>query len=275
MPKELFEEIHSLMLKHRFKPNFDYSQNFMIDSKLLELIVFHANLKKTDVVLEIGPGVGFLTELLVKKCLVKAIEADPRMISILNERINSKNLELIEDDFLSSDLPQFNKVVSLPPYSISSKIISKILLTGFESAYLVFQKEFVAKLTAIPGFNEYCATTVVVNYYCEPKIIIENIKPDSFFPKPKSFSSFLELKNCKRFGKVKNEKLFGEFLNCIFRYKNKNLRNALTNSYQILSKKIALDKTEFVKKIDSLEIAGEKINLIETKDYVELFNELF
>ena len=275
MQQNLFQELQELMIRHKFRPEKDYSQNFMVDSELLELIIFHAKLKKSDVVLEIGPGVGFLTQELVKKCRVVAVEADPRMAEILKERVQSKNLCLVEGDFLKAELPKFSKVVSLPPYSISSEIIYRLLSYGFDSACLVFQKEFAEKLAAFPGLFDYGPITVMTNYYCDTKILIESITPNSFFPKPKSFSSLIELKCRKRFGIVADERLFAKFIGSIFRYRNKNLRNAMLNSYCSLEKEIKFPEEEFRKKVELLKLKDEKVYLIEVRDYVKIFNELF
>ncbi len=275
MVTDLFKELQQLMIKERFLPSKNFSQNFMVNQEIIDLIVFHAKLKKTDVVLEIGPGVGFLTQVLVKKCKVVAVEADQKMSEILSNRIKNSNLSLIEGDFLKLDLPEFNKVVSLPPYSISSPLMHRLLLLGFDSAYLVFQKEFTEKLVAEPGFYEYGAISVITQYYCKPKILIEQVKSSYFYPKPKSISSLVELKYKKRFGEVRNEELFVKFISTIFRYKKKNLRNAVINSYNLLQKDLKSTKEKFASKVDSLELAGEKVNLIEVEEFVEIFNELF
>ncbi len=275
MTSELFKELQQLMIKERFLPSKNFSQNFMVNKEIIDLIIFHSKPGKTDVVLEIGPGVGFLTQELVKKCRVIAVEADEKMSRILSSRIKSRNLFLVEGDFLKLDLPKFNKVVSLPPYSISSPLMNRLLSTGFDSAYLVFQKEFVEKLIAEPGFYEYGAISVITQYYCDSKILIGQIKSSYFYPKPKSISSLIELKYKKRFGEVNNEKLFIKFINTIFRYKKKNLRNAILNSYDILQPDIKVSKEKFASKVDSLDLAEEKVNLIEVEEYVGIFNKLF
>lgn len=275
MATDFFQELQQLMIKYKFRPDKDYSQNFMVDNNILELIIFHAKLKKNDKVLEIGPGVGFLTQELVKKCKVVAVEADEKMASILAERVHSDNLQIVNGDFLKAHLPEFNKVVCLPPYSISSDIIYSLLSKKFDSAYIVFQKEFAEKLAAFPGLFDYSPITVITNYYCDTRILIESITPNSFFPKPKSFSSLIELRQKKRFGTASNEKLFIKFIQSIFRYRNKNLRNALINSYEPLKNEVALTKDEFISKAELLKLKEEKVYLIEVKDYVKIFNSLF
>jgi 16S rRNA (adenine1518-N6/adenine1519-N6)-dimethyltransferase len=273
--EELFQELQSLMVRHRFMPDKSYSQNFIVDKDLIESILFHARLKKGDTVLEIGPGVGFLTQELVKKCKVIVVEADPKMAAILRERVKDADLSIIEGDFLTVKLPEFNRVVSLPPYSISTRLVGRLLEAGFESAYLVFQKEFAEKLRAEPGFPDYCALSVITRYYCRARVLIEQIKPSSFYPKPKSFSSLVELKYSRPFGKVGDEELFNSFINMIFRYRNKNLRNAVMNSARYMAEHSSLSEQDLAKRVDALKLKDEKVGLIEVADYIKIFSSLF
>lgn len=275
MQSNLFQDLQGLMVSRRFVPSRDYSQNFMVDGELIERIVSCARLKKTDVVLEIGPGVGFLTQELVKKCRVVAVEADHKMASILRDRVKSANLEIIEGDFLSISLPSFNKVVSLPPYSISTQIMNRLLFTDFGEAHLVFQKEFVEKLVAEPGFPDYSMISAATQYFCDAKVIIDRVMPDSFYPKPKSFSSLIGLKCRKRFGEAINEPIFIDFLSAIFRYRNKNLANAISNAVPFLKKNLPCSEDEFSERVSSLRLAREKVCLIGVRDYVKIFNVLF
>lgn len=271
---DLFTELNNLMIKYSFKPNKKMAQNFIIDKELIDLIVFHADLSPKDVVLEIGPGTGFLTREIQKKCSVVAVELDSTLCELLRNELEKKNLTVIEGDFLSVELPKYNKIVALPPYTISSNTVYKIIEREFDLAVLVFQKEFVGKLVAEPGFMEYGCISVLMQYYCEPKILIETISSNSFYPKPNSLSSLIKLKYNKRFGEVKNEKEFKLFLKSIFRFKKKNLSNAMLKAFPFFERELKINERKFKNKVNKLELKGEKVNLLSVKDFIDLFNNI-
>jgi 16S rRNA A1518/A1519 N6-dimethyltransferase RsmA/KsgA/DIM1 with predicted DNA glycosylase/AP lyase activity len=153
----LFEELQDLMLKYRFRPDKQLSQFFCINEALLQYLVNSAKLKKGDVVLEIGPGTGFLTKRLIARAKevgakVVAFEVDPIMLDLLNaelkEDISSGLLNLVNGNVLEQDFEalKINKVVSLPPYHISSDLLTKIGLTnGLERVILVLDRGFTEK----------------------------------------------------------------------------------------------------------------------------------
>lgn len=270
----LFQELNNLMVEHYFKPNRKLSQNFLINEKIIEKMIELAELNDKDIVLEIGAGTGFVTRELLKKAKkVIAIEFDEALIPIL-EKLPQAKLEIINENFLTLSLPKFNKIVCSPPYGNSAEIMEKILFSEFETAVVLFQKEFIEKLLAFPGFAEFNDLSVLTQYFCEAKSVL-TVSPASFFPTPNAFSSILVLKRKKVFGTAKNEKLFYFFLKTIFRYKNKNLENALINAIPFISKQTKIDKKSFEEKIHSIKLKGEKVAQIDCKDFVKTFNELF
>lgn len=271
---DLFAELNQLMVKYRFKPNKKLAQNFVIDKNLIDLMLFHSELKASDTVLEIGAGAGFLTRELEKKCKVIGVEIDDNLSELLERELSKKNLILIHEDFLKARLPKFNKIVALPPYTISSRTIYKLLEKKFDLALLVFQKEFCDKLTAEPGFMEYGAISVLTQYYSEPKILIRNISPTSFYPKPNRFSSLIKLIYKKRFGIAKNEPLFALFIKSIFRFRNKNLSNALLKAFSFIKGGLKINEKEFKEKVNKLELKEEKLNLLSVEKLVAVFNQL-
>ncbi|MBU0662787.1 ribosomal RNA small subunit methyltransferase A, partial [Candidatus Micrarchaeota archaeon] len=274
MPGDLFTALNSQMVRHRFRANPKFGQNFVVDPELIVRAISAAELKKTDSVLEIGAGSGFLTRALLEHAKVTAVETDKTLCELLQEDLGkNKKFKLICGDFIRAKLPKFTKVVSFPPYTISSGIIYKLIEHDFKLAVLVFQREFAQKLTAEPGFMEYGPISVVANYFFEPEILERNISPSAFFPRPKTFSALLKLTPKKRFGTVKNEKLFIAFLKSIFRYKNKNLRNALEKSWHFLGSGLNIQEDEFKQISDSLPQSDEKVSLLAVDDLVKIFSK--
>ncbi|MBN2127777.1 MAG: ribosomal RNA small subunit methyltransferase A [Candidatus Diapherotrites archaeon] len=267
-------ELNQLMISYRFKSKKQLSQNFLIDEKILEEIIALADLKSKDKVLEIGCGTGFLTKKLLEKSSVIGVEKDFQLIELLKKEFTDKKFTLIEGDFLKVKLPEFNKVVSLPPYHISSLILMKLMHYDFDYALIVFQKDFTEKLLAEPGFAEYTAITCLVNYFFEPEILIDYIPSNAFQPSPKTPSALIKLTKKHCFGKAKNDLKFIKFIKELFRFKNKNLANALHKAFPFISKELNLSKKKLDKIISSNELMQEKISLLEIDELVELFNEL-
>jgi len=267
----LFSELQQLMIDHRFRPSQRFSQNFIIDENLINKMIETASLKKSDVVLEIGSGTGSLTQFLLKNCKVVGSELDEKMIGVLKERFSKeKKFKLVEGDFVKAELPKFNKVVSLPPYNISSDIMLRLFSLDFELAVLVFQREFTEKLVAEPGFKEYSYLSVLTDCFYKPSIVIPNISPKVFFPKSESYSSLLKLERKKPVETIKDFPKFVSFLKHVFRYKNKNFSNALKNCLKELNEDI-----DYAEVLSELELDGLKTNLLETKDFVAVFKRIF
>ncbi|MFH1588455.1 MAG: 16S rRNA (adenine(1518)-N(6)/adenine(1519)-N(6))-dimethyltransferase RsmA [Candidatus Diapherotrites archaeon] len=281
MTNKLFIELNNLMIKHRFKPKKKFSQNFLINQAMIEKIVSFAELDKKDTVLEIGAGTGFLTKELLSHCKIIAVEIDSFLNDALEEKfekeLKEKKLELIKEDFLKAEIPSFNKVVSLPPYRISTPILFRLMNEKLDFALLVFQKDYAVKLLSEPGFSEYTSSVVLVNYFFEPEILIESVQASSFFPLPRTESALIKFTSKKRFGKAKNDKKFIKFIKEVFRFKNKNLQNALQKAFPFIEKEMNLNKTilqELIKSGKFSELLNEKVMLLEISELVELFNEL-
>ncbi|MCD6247321.1 MAG: ribosomal RNA small subunit methyltransferase A [Candidatus Diapherotrites archaeon] len=269
----LFIELTELMAKYRFRPRKKLAQNFLTDEKVIQRMVTAAELNEKDKVLEIGAGTGFLTRKLQKHCSVIAIEYDETLCELLQNELAKDNLELICGDFLKVELPDFNKIVSTPPYHISKKIMIKLLKHGFELAVLAFQEEFVEKLTALPGFPQYGALSVLTQYKTNPKVI-GKIEPKAFFPKPKSRSRIVKLEKNERKNKAVNELLFFRFVEELFRHRNKNLSNAISCSREFLSKKLGIGTKQGIEILHSFELE-KKVALIEVEEFIQMFNALY
>jgi 16S rRNA (adenine1518-N6/adenine1519-N6)-dimethyltransferase len=270
---ELVSELNNLMVKYRFRPNKKMAQLFVVDPHVIDDMVEAAELSPHDTVLEIGAGTGFLTRELQKKCRVIAVEIDDALFELLERELPSENLELVHGNFLEARLPEFNKVVALPPYTISSGIMHRLFELQPELCVLVFQKEFVEKLLAKPGFTEYNAISVLTHYHFGVAKV-KRVPAHCFFPKPNADSAMVKLSTSSECGRAKNEEHFRLFVKSVFRFQNKNIENAVKNSLPFLMKNFEAGAA-VRGKIGSHPLAKTKVNLLSCSDFVELFNELF
>src|SRR4030042_384731 len=165
----LLEKMKLLLRNHRSLPKKSFGQNFITDRSIYERMAEYASLEKSYTVLDIGAGLGFLSRLLAEKCKnVLAIEADEQVAAILREQLTDVyNTHVIVGDVLKADIPPFNKIVSAPPYNISSRLIPWILQQNCECGVLVFQKEFAAHLVASIGSEEYGWLSVFPSHFGE------------------------------------------------------------------------------------------------------------
>lgn len=221
----LLEDTKLLLEKHGIKPDRRLGQNFIVDRGVLEREISYAGIKQSDIILEIGPGFGTLTELLVKSAgRVYAVEMDARMIEILKCKLKNR-VEIIEGDFLKVELPEFDKTISNIPYSISSPLTFRLLSHGFKVAILTYQKEFAERMVAKPGERNYSRLSVAT-YYRANAEILEVLPPEVFYPRPEVESAVVKLTPKRRPFKV-NEKLFFTLVKGLFSHKKKTLRRAL------------------------------------------------
>ena len=242
------------------KPKF--GQNFLIDKNIANREVEYGEIKKNDIVLEIGPGKGILTELLAEKAKkVIAIEIDKNLFNRLDKKL-PKNVELINADVLNIDfnnLPKFNKIVANLPFEISSPITFKLLDYSFEQAILIYQKEFAERMIALPGSKNYSRLTVNLYYkaFCE---ILEIVPKTSFFPQPKIDSCIVSIIPLKQpLFEIKNEKYFKDLVKKIFSYRRKKIKTILKNK----------------KNLDNIPYLDQRIEELSPEQIAELSNILY
>ncbi len=267
-----FVELNDLMSRYGFQPDKKMAQFFIMDELVVAKIVEVAELKENDVVLEVGAGTGFLTREIQKHCKVIAYELDDELFELLQKELPKENLELFHENFLKAILLKFNKIVCLPPYTISSDIIFKTLEFEPELVVMVLQREFVEKLRALPGFQEYSALSVLVQYYFDVQFI-QHVHADSFFPPPEAVSSIVKLV-LKKEAKIRDKKSFEFFVKQLFRFQNKNLKKALNHSFQFIGPKLNLNEKDFKEILETLELGEVKVNLLEVEEFAELFELL-
>lgn len=219
------------------KPRKGLGQNFLIDKNVQEKIISACNVRKTDMVLEIGPGRGAITGLLLDKARkVMAIEIDRKLCEALAEKFfRNKNFELHNQDILKVDLSKYRrlKVIANIPYYISTPIIAHLFQfrKQIEAIYLTLQKELAWRLTASPGNKDYGAFSCFVQFYSKPSILFP-IKRGSFWPRPKVDSAFVKLEILPQPAvKVQDEALFFKIIRLAFNQRRKLLKNSLARIF--------------------------------------------
>lgn len=273
----LIQETKFIMDKYHITANKSLGQNFLIDEDVVSGIVEKSGVSKDDLVIEIGPGLGTLTSLLIEKAgFVVAIELDTRMVEIITDRFKLyDNFEVINEDVLKVDLKKliedklskYNlksaKVVANLPYYITTPIIMKLLedKLNLSSITVMVQKEVAFRLAEKPGGKESGAITYSINYYSEPEIVI-SVPNTSFIPSPEVDSAVIKLNILEKPRvKVKSEKTLFKVIKVAFMQKRKTLLNALYNG------KILSSKEEVLKMFKELDIdekvRGEKLTLEE------------
>ena len=242
--ESLYDKTKFILKKYKISANKSLGQNFLINDSVVNKIVESAQINKEDLVIEIGPGLGNLTELLLQKAgKVIAIELDQRMLKILKDRfIMYKNFEIINEDVLKVDLKKLIKInknsdikkvkiVANLPYYITTPIIMKLLeeKLDIEIITVMVQKEVADRLIAIPGDKLSGAITYCVYYYATSESVVM-VKNNSFIPEPEVDSEVIKL--CIRKNapvKLLDEQKFFKLIKVSFMQRRKTLMNALVN----------------------------------------------
>lgn len=244
------DTIQAILKKHNFAPNKFLGQNFLIDEKVLEKIIETADIKEGDNVIEIGPGLGVLTQaLLAKGANVAAIEKDKELIPVLEENLKefknacgeqSRTMKILNDDFLAigldkliSDFDGYYKVVSNIPYYITSPVLRKILTAEKKPQEIVFlvQREVAERIAAKPG--DMSVISVFVQFYGTPSVE-KIVKPESFWPAPKVESAILKIVLNKKPALAGDElKKFWRLVKIGFSSRRKTLANNLAAGFRI------------------------------------------
>lgn len=253
--QNLYEETRLLMKKYNISANKNLGQNFLIDEEVVEAIITSSKINKEDLIIEIGPGLGTLTNLLLQKAgKLIAVELDSRMVEILKDRFEHyENFEIIHEDILKMNLTELIrkekeqnglktvKIVANLPYYITTPIITKLLEDRLEldSIVIMIQKEVADRITAIPGTKLSGAITYCVHYYSEAESI-KVVPNNSFIPAPKVNSEVIRLKIRNNPPvNVKSKELFFYIIKASFMQRRKTLVNALVNAKIVNTKEEA------------------------------------
>lgn len=261
-----------------------YGQNFLIDTHILDKIIAASQITADDMVLEIGPGIGTMTQYLCEAAReVIAVEIDKKLIPILEDTLSEyDNVTVLNEDILRVNIKKLVdeknqgkpiKVVANLPYYITTPIIMGLFESHvpIESITIMVQKEVADRMQVGPGTKDYGALSLAVQYYAEPRIVA-NVPPNCFMPRPNVGSAVIRLVRHKQTPvDVKDEKLMFRIIRASFNQRRKTLLNGLNNSPELsYSKEVIQDA------IDSLgvtpNIRGEALTL---KQFADLSNYLY
>lgn len=272
--------------KHGFSFQKKFGQNFLIDTHVLDKIISASGVTKEDMVLEIGPGIGTMTQYLAKAARqVVAVEIDSNLIPILKETLKDyDNITVINDDILKVDIralaDQYNegrpiKVVANLPYYITTPIIMGLFEGNvpIDNITVMVQKEVADRMQEGPGSKEYGALSLAVQYYAEP-YIVANVPPNCFIPRPNVGSAVIRLtRHTQSPVDVKDEKLMFKLIRASFNQRRKTLQNGLNNSPEI-----AFSKQQIIDAIASLGVSptirGEALSLQQFAQLANYFSNL-
>jgi 16S rRNA (adenine1518-N6/adenine1519-N6)-dimethyltransferase len=211
------------------RPEKTRGQTFLYSQSIARDIVDLADLTDQDTVLEIGGGLGILTQRIAERAkYVHVIEIDTRLVKALNDVMKQhENVNIIEGNALTVDIPKVNKIISNLPYSISSEVTFRILREmQFEAAVMMYQKEFASRLVALPGTTEYSRLTINVQYYVEVEELLE-VPANVFYPVPAVDSTVVRMTPRSKGPFARDDAIFHWMIGGIYPYPNKNLRKAL------------------------------------------------
>ena len=271
----------AVLQKYNFVFQKKFGQNFLIDTHVLDKIIGSAEITKDDFVLEIGPGIGTMTQYLAEHARsVVAVEIDKNLIPILQETLKEyENITVINDDILKVDInkltEEYNggrpiKVVANLPYYITTPIIMGLFEGGvpIDNITVMVQKEVAERMQVGPGSKDYGALSLAVQYYADA-YIVANVPPNCFIPRPGVGSAVIRLTRHKEPPvEVDDPKLMFKLLRASFNQRRKTLQNGLNNSPEL-----PFAKDEIADAIESLgvtpQIRGEALTL---KQFADLSN---
>ncbi len=269
--------------KYSFAFQKKFGQNFLIDANVLKNIIDAAQITKDDFVLEIGPGIGTMTQYLCEAAgHVMAVEIDKMLIPILQETLSAyDNVEIMNQDVLKVDIKSLveekndgkpMKVVANLPYYITTPIIMELFESGvpIESITIMVQKEVADRMQTGPGSKDYGALSLAVQYYAEAKVML-HVSAQCFMPRPNVDSAVIKLTRHKKpTVEVKDEKRMFQIIRASFNQRRKTLVNGLKNSPEL-----SFSKEEILKAIAAIgkpeTIRGEALTL---EEFAKLSNEL-
>ncbi len=260
-----------IIKKYDFAFQKRFGQNFLIDGRVIDKIIAAAGITKEDTVLEIGPGIGTMTQYLAEAAgQVIAVEIDKNLLPIYEETLaDYDNVTIINNDILKVDIHELIKgkadkvkVVANLPYYITTPIIMGLFENHIpaESITVMVQKEVADRMQSGPGSKDYGALSLAVQYYAQP-YIVANVPPNCFMPRPNVGSAVIRLTSWENPPvTVKDEKLMFKLIRASFNQRRKTLQNGINNSPDL-----SFTKEQVVSALKAMELSesvrGEALNL--------------
>lgn len=274
-----------VLQKYNFAFQKRFGQNFLIDTHVLEKIIAASQIIKEDFVLEIGPGIGTMTQYLAEYAReVTAVEIDNTLIPILKDTLKDwDNVTVINDDILKVDIRKLAleknggkpiKVVANLPYYITTPIIMGLFenQVPIDSITIMVQKEVADRMQVGPGTKDYGALSLAVQYYARPEIVA-NVPPNCFMPRPKVGSAVIRLERYEKPPvQVTDEKLMFRIIRASFNQRRKTLVNGLKNSQELSYSREEIEEVLNACGIP-LNIRGEALTLSEFAKIANAFDE--
>ena len=275
-----------ILQKHNFNFQKKLGQNFLIDNHVIEKIMNGAEISLEDCILEIGPGIGTLTEQLATVARkVVAVEIDKSLIPILEETLSSlDNIKIINEDILKVDIETLMKeensgkpikVIANLPYYITTPIIMGLLESSLplKSMTVMVQKEVATRMSAKPGSKDYGALSLAIQYYANP-YLVANVPPNCFIPRPNVGSAVIHLeKYLVPPVKVKDKKLMFQLIRASFNQRRKTLVNGIFNFEDF-----SYSKEEVERAVEKLgkgkSVRGEALTLEEFGEMANIMMDL-
>lgn len=268
-----------IIKKYNFAFQKRFGQNFLIDAHVINKIVAAADIKKDDIVLEIGPGIGTMTQYLAEAAgHVYAVEIDKNLLPVLDETLSEyDNVTVVNNDILKVDIRELVsdrevKVVANLPYYITTPIIMGLFENHIpaSSITVMVQKEVAMRMQAGPGSKDYGALSLAVQYYAKP-YIVANVPPNCFMPRPNVGSAVIRLtKHEKPPVEVEDEALMFRLIRASFNQRRKTLQNGIHNAANL-----SFSKEQVVDALNALglpeSVRGEALTL---EQFAALANEL-
>lgn len=262
--------VHNILRKYGIRGG-DHDQHFLVDERILDRIVESADIQPHETILEIGAGIGNLTERLMKRAKkVIAIERDPALVDVLLDRFGDDDrLEIIPGDVLEVEFPAFDKVVSNLPYSISSEITFKLFRHDFRLGILMYQYEFAQRMVAHANSEDYSRLSVNTHYFADASIIMK-IPRGAFSPPPEVLSAVVRLEPRPAPFEVADREYFLHFVTAVFGQRRKKIRNSIIRNKQVLD----TDIRDFVSELPQ-EMLDKRPENLEPEELARLANILY
>lgn len=270
-----YSQTKDILEKYSIFPSKRFGQNFLIDANIARKIVGAAEVKKDDVILEIGPGVGALTQLLAKSgAEVTIIEIDRKLIEALRDQFrNNGNVKILHKDALRFDIGELpeppNKLIANLPYNIASPLLVSYIhnFEEIEVYIVMLQREVAERILAKPGGKDYGSLTIKLQLMCDIENVM-TVSPNVFLPKPKVESKVIKLTRKKQSLNKDERQKFFKLISASFGNRRKTLINSLSTG-------LNMDKKELENVLIKTQIEGSKrAEQLDLPTYLKLFSTL-